>query len=200
MQWMGESVFAEFVEPPLRLQDHTLRDLPFHPHSLAPPQNHQNRQNHRPHSLHHHCLLALPPPPPLLHRRQVVALPVLSPLHLVHRSHQQTRPHRPSSGLLIAHQPPRKSASEPPLRANQPDDWLSWLLWLSGGAHRWSTSHMTMVASAARWEPLLQGGFHPRRWLPLLQGGFHRSGRKDINPIPESGERLTFAGRLPLAK
>ena len=59
---------------------------------------------------------------------------------------------------------------------------------------------MTMVASAARWEPLLQGGFHPRRWLPLLQGGFHRSGRKDINPIPESGERLTFAGRLPLAK
>jgi hypothetical protein len=34
--------------------------------------------------------------------------------------------------------------------------------------------HMTMVASAVRWEP-------------LLQGGFHRSTRKDINPIVESG-------------
>jgi hypothetical protein len=41
------------------------------------------------------------------------------------------------------HQPPRKSASKPPLRANQPDDWLSWLLWLSGGAHRWSTISVT---------------------------------------------------------
>src|SRR5271156_516040 len=93
MQRTGESAFAEFFEPPLRLQDHTLRDLPFHPQSLAPPRNHQNRQNHRPRSLHHHCLL---------HHRQVVALPVLSPLHIVYRSHQQTRPHRPSSGLLVA--------------------------------------------------------------------------------------------------
>jgi hypothetical protein len=34
--------------------------------------------------------------------------------------------------------------------------------------------HMTMVASAACWEP-------------LVQGGFRRSGRKDINLILESG-------------